>query len=100
MGSSKVSQLVKGKTTDPRMSTLIALADALDVSIDWLAGREGFDMHGRVEKSKGALRRDERKLLGDYRGTDDGYKPDVLDFAERAAERHPKNQVQGAERSA
>jgi transcriptional regulator with XRE-family HTH domain len=32
--------LEKGDTTDPRMSTLIALADALGVTMDYLAGRE------------------------------------------------------------
>lgn len=40
MTSSKISQLLNGKTYDPRLSTAILLADALGVSLDWLAGRE------------------------------------------------------------
>lgn len=38
MSSSKVSQLLKGTTYDPRLSTAIALSNALDVSLDYLAG--------------------------------------------------------------
>lgn len=37
--SSKISLIVNGKVKDPRMSTLIKIADALDVSLDYLAGR-------------------------------------------------------------
>lgn len=40
MGTSKVSQILKGKVTDPRLSTAIKIADALNVSLDYLAGRE------------------------------------------------------------
>lgn len=40
MGSSKVSQILKGSVKDPRLSTMVAIADALDVSLDYLAGRE------------------------------------------------------------
>ncbi len=39
MGSSKISQLLKGKVEDPRLSTAIKVADALGVSLDYLAGR-------------------------------------------------------------
>lgn len=38
-GASKISQLVNGKVKDPRMSTLVKIAEALDVSLDYLAGR-------------------------------------------------------------
>lgn len=75
----------------PKLSTAVKIADALDVSLDWLAGREGFDMHGRIEKAKGSLQKDERKLVGDYRGTHDYFKPEISTFAESMAERHPKN---------
>lgn len=37
--SSKISQLVNGKVEDPRLSTALKIADALDVSLDYLAGR-------------------------------------------------------------
>ena len=40
MGSSKISQILNGKVTDPRLSTAIKIADALNVSLDFLAGRE------------------------------------------------------------
>lgn len=38
--SSKASYILQGKTTDPRLSTAIRIADALGVSLDYLAGRE------------------------------------------------------------
>lgn len=37
--SSKISQLTNGKVTDPRLSTAIKIAEALEVSLDYLAGR-------------------------------------------------------------
>ena len=37
--SSKISQLTNGRVKDPRLSTVVKLADALDVSLDYLAGR-------------------------------------------------------------
>lgn len=37
--SSKISQIVNGKVKDPRVSTLIKIANALDVSLDYLVGR-------------------------------------------------------------
>jgi transcriptional regulator with XRE-family HTH domain len=40
ISTTALSQIENGETTDPRMSTLIALADALQVSMDYLAGRK------------------------------------------------------------
>lgn len=40
MGSSKISQILKGRVTDPRLSTVVKIADALGVSLDYLAGRD------------------------------------------------------------
>lgn len=37
--SSKISLIVNGKVTDPRLSTAVKIAEALDVSLDYLAGR-------------------------------------------------------------
>jgi transcriptional regulator with XRE-family HTH domain len=39
ISKTSLSQIESGETTDPRMSTLIALADALHISMDYLAGR-------------------------------------------------------------
>lgn len=38
LSSSKVSQVVNGATQDPRLSTIAPIADALDLSLDDLAG--------------------------------------------------------------
>ena len=40
LSKTALSQIESGDTADPRMSTLIALADALGVTMDYLAGRE------------------------------------------------------------
>ena len=57
-------------------------------------------MHGRIDKSKGALKKDERKLVGDYRSTHDYFKPEISAYAEDMAERHPKNEALGSSRAA
>lgn len=59
MGSSKISYILQGKTTDPRMSTLIKIADALDISLDYLAGTR--------DDAAPRLTRDESVLVSDYR---------------------------------
>lgn len=59
MGSSKISYILQGKTTDPRFSTVVRIADALDVSLDYLAGRREDPAH--------RLTRDEAVLISDYR---------------------------------
>lgn len=59
MGSSKISYILQGKTTDPRLSTVVRIADALDVSLDYLAGRR--------EDPAPRLTHDESVLVSDYR---------------------------------
>ena len=59
MGSSKISYILQGKTTDPRISTLVKIADALNISLDYLAGRR--------EDAAPRLTRDESILLSDFR---------------------------------
>lgn len=61
MGSSKVSQILKGKVADPRLSTTIKIADALGVSLDYLAGREDLSVTSCAYNS------DESALLDNYR---------------------------------
>lgn len=38
LSTAVVSQIVSGKTKDPRLSNVIAIANALGVSLDYLAG--------------------------------------------------------------
>ena len=45
---STLSEFEKGKHTDLRISTLIKIADALDVTLDELVGRKGKIMSGGV----------------------------------------------------
>ena len=59
MGSSKISYILQGKTTDPRISTLVKIADALNISLDYLAGRR--------EDAAPRLTRNESILLSDFR---------------------------------
>lgn len=59
MVSSKISYILQGKTTDPRISTLVKIADALNISLDYLAGRR--------EDAAPRLTRDESILLSDFR---------------------------------
>lgn len=65
-------------------------AVALGCTIDEIAGMP----------PRGELESDERKLVGDYRDTHDYFKPEISDFAERTAERHPKNEAAGDPRRA
>ncbi|MDR0514658.1 MAG: helix-turn-helix domain-containing protein [Coriobacteriaceae bacterium] len=53
MESSQVTQLLTGKIKDPRLSTAIKIAEALDVSLDYLAGRSTTD--AVPEKNQGKM---------------------------------------------
>lgn len=61
MGSSKISQILNGKVTDPRLSTAKAIAEALGVTIDYLAG-----MTDEIPKV-GEMTVAEVELIGNYR---------------------------------
>jgi transcriptional regulator with XRE-family HTH domain len=52
ISKTSLSQIESGETPNPRMSTLIALADALQVTMDYLAGRK--DEEGALEPAAGA----------------------------------------------
>ena len=41
LGTGRLSEIETGITSDPRISTLIKIADALSVSLDELVGRDG-----------------------------------------------------------
>lgn len=45
LGTGRLSEIETGVTSDPRMSTLIKIADALDVTLDELVGRgDGWNL--------------------------------------------------------
>ena len=45
LGTGRLSEIETGVTSDPRISTLIKIADALDVSLDELVGRgDGWNL--------------------------------------------------------
>lgn len=59
ISSAQANHLVNGRTQDPKLSTAIKIADALDVSLDYLAGRK--------ESKAVRMSRDESALLDNYR---------------------------------
>lgn len=59
LSSAQINHLVSGRTKDPKFSTVVRIADALDVSLDYLAGRREDPAH--------RLSRDEAVLISDYR---------------------------------
>ena len=59
LSSAQINHLVSGRTKDPKFSTVVRIADALDISLDYLAGRR--------EDVAPRLTRDESVLLSDYR---------------------------------
>ena len=61
-----VSQYMNSPTREPKLSNALKIADALGISLDYLAGREGYDEHGRIGSST-ALSPDECGLILDYR---------------------------------
>lgn len=58
LSQSHISQIIDGKRR-PRFDLVVKIADALDVSLDWLAGRP--------ERNPDALAPDEAELLRLYR---------------------------------
>lgn len=76
MGSSKVSQILSGKVKDPRLSTAIKIADALDISLDYLAGRK--------ESKAVRMSRDESTLLDNYRTAPPEGKATITSVAQMA----------------
>lgn len=80
MGSSKVSQILSGKVKDPRLSTAIKIADALDVSLDYLAGRK--------ESKAVRMSRDESTLLDNYRTAPPSGKASIERIARLEASSH------------
>lgn len=59
LSSAQINHLVSGRTKDPKFSTVVRIADALDISLDYLAGRR--------DDPAPRLTRDEVVLISDYR---------------------------------
>ena len=82
----------------PKLSTAVKIADALEVSIDWLAGREGFDMHGRIDPKREQQSPEVKKLMDDYSSTTPQWQRVISEQAANAAKEHPKTEADRAER--
>ena len=72
VGQSHISQIIRGLKT-PRLDVAMALARALDVSLDWLAGLP--------PREPGVLQPDEEELVKAYRALDDAHQSAVLGLA-------------------
>ena len=59
LSSAQINHLVSGRTKDPKLETVVKIADALDISLDYLAGRR--------DDPAPRLTRDEAVLISDYR---------------------------------
>jgi len=81
VGQSHISQIILGKTR-PRIDVAISLADALDVSLDWLAGRE--------RKSPQELTPEEEHLLALFRQFDDGEQLLAIDLITAMVKSRPR----------
>lgn len=59
LSSAQINHLVSGRTKDPKFETVVKIADALDISLDYLAGTR--------DDAAPRLTREESVLLSDYR---------------------------------
>ena len=78
VGQSHISQIIRGLKT-PRLDVAAALARALDVSLDWLAGLP--------PREPGALEPDEEELLKAYKELDDAHQGVVLNMTRGLGEK-------------
>lgn len=65
MNDSILSKYKRG-LTEPTLPQAVAIADYFDVSLDWLAGRDGFERDSHKRPSP-ALAADEAALVDDFR---------------------------------
>lgn len=78
IGQSHISQVIRGLKT-PRLDVAMALARALDVSLDWLAGLP--------PQEPGILEPDEEELLKAYKALDEAHRKVVLGLARDLGEK-------------
>ncbi|MGI6376461.1 MAG: helix-turn-helix domain-containing protein [Anaerolineae bacterium] len=77
-----ISQIIRGERR-PRIDIAIALADALDVSLDWLAGRD--------RKHQPALTPEEQELLRVFRQFDEAEQSLALDLIQTLVKSRPRD---------
>lgn len=94
MSDSILSKYKRG-ITEPTLPQAVVIANYFDVSLDWLAGRDGYERDSHKNKYSPSIADDEQELVDSYRATHDYFKPEISDFAARQSERHPKKQDNG-----
>lgn len=69
LSSAQVTYLVNGRTKDPSLTTATKIANALDVSLDYLAGRDGYapKPFPAADPCGEALSADEETLVSTFR---------------------------------
>jgi len=77
-----ISAIRSGKSKNPKFSTMIDLAEALDVSLDWLGGLKDTP---EVEVPP-TLSRSEERLIEDYRSSIPGERAKLSDYARERRE--------------
>lgn len=80
--SAQVASLVTGRTKDPKFSTAIKVAQALNVSLDWLGGLKDTP---EVDVPP-TLSRSEERLIQDFRASIPGERAKLSDYARERRE--------------
>lgn len=86
ISDSLLSKYKSGKA-DPSLTNAVLIADFFDVSLDWLAGREGYDRDSHKRGSPTSpLPPDESGLLDDYRSMTPRGKTAICEMASTLAD--------------
>lgn len=87
----------KNGRVEPTLPNAVAIADYFDVSLDWLAGRDGYERDSHKRPSP-ALAPDVAGLVDDYNSTTTQWQHVIAEQAAHAAKEHPKTEADRAER--
>lgn len=86
IAQSLLSNYRKGKA-EPSLTNAVLIADFFDVSLDWLAGRDGYDRDSHKRGSPTSpLPPDESGLLDDYRSMTPRGKTAICEMASTLAD--------------